>query len=255
MARAFDDGSSQYLGVASAVVTAPPLTISAWFNSDDVTATQGILSICDASSTVIMWRLIAAGAAAGDNVKFVARDAAATGTAAATGAFTAGTWYHACGIEYATNSRAAFYNGGGKGTNVTNVAVSGVDRTGIGALYDLSPSNYMSGLIAEVTVWKAALTDREVKLLALGVPPWLIRRGSIAAYWPLQRQWFQDRDIGGRGYNMSPVNAPTWGVSTPHIPAYWLRRIMESNRRIAKAPAVAADALPMAWAQYRRRFT
>jgi hypothetical protein len=43
MARAFDDGSSQYLQVGSTPVSAAPLSVAAWFKTDDLTADQTII--------------------------------------------------------------------------------------------------------------------------------------------------------------------------------------------------------------------
>jgi len=45
MARLFDDAASQFLKNDSAVVTAAPLTMACWFNSDDATKSQYLMTL------------------------------------------------------------------------------------------------------------------------------------------------------------------------------------------------------------------
>jgi hypothetical protein len=83
-----------------------------------------------------------------------------TGTATATTSHVTNQWQHLVGVEYATNSRACFRNGAGKGTNTTTVAPgSPTNREEIGAIGGISS---WDGLIADVRIYKRALSDAEV---------------------------------------------------------------------------------------------
>ena len=53
MARAFDDGSSQYLIHATPLATSHPVSLAGWFYIDDVeTAQQILMSISDEGGTL-----------------------------------------------------------------------------------------------------------------------------------------------------------------------------------------------------------
>jgi hypothetical protein len=56
----------------------------------------------------------------------------------------------------------------------------------------------------------------EARLLWMGVPPWLIRRGALRGFWlPVHDR--TDRDFSGRGYHLSPSNSPTWAPGPPKL--------------------------------------
>lgn len=215
MARLFDDATLQYLKVATPVVTAPPFTMSCFFNSDGGTATEVLM--CVGSSQTKYWLFYLHGA--GDNeVAFQSYNAGA-GTAVTTTFFNTNTWHHALCIEYASDSRAVWLDNGGEGTDNTSILPNLLVATTIGCtLYDGVPkSGYMSGRIAHAAIWSVALSAGERAALTGGWSPLLVRPQSLVAYWPLGGfHGEHDRDIVG-GYDMTPYpaapNAPTWGDS------------------------------------------
>lgn len=206
MARLFDDASTEYLAVASAVVATTPLSMACWFNSDNAAARNVLMCVGDTNA--VNYQLLEAnGTASGDPVAVWSNAGGAASSAVTTSGYTAGTWHHACGVFSADNARAVYIDGGSKGTESTNRAVSGLDTTAVGARYSNGAfDRYTSGMIAEAAVWSAALTDAEVAILALGVSPLLVRPESLVFYAPLIRD--EDRDIVG-GLALTAYNTPT----------------------------------------------
>ena len=206
MARLFDDGSSQYLSVASAPVTDYPFTLSAWANSNDDTIAQYVLSLGDLSEPDDFFVVRFVGNQGGDPVEFLRVSSGSASNCQATSGYTANTWHHLCAVGSASNDVAMFIDGGNKGTSNDDRAANNWDGCRIGTSADSTPSSYMSGAIAHAAIWNAALTDAEVAALAAGADPRTIRPESLAAYWPLVRT---DQDIVG-GYDMTATNNPTW---------------------------------------------
>ncbi len=209
MARSFANASSEYLRVSSAVVTATPLTLACWFNVNNATAEHQLIFIGDSTSNTDMFGLIASGVISGDPVRAHATNSAGAFAQSSTG-YSASTWHHAAGVFTSSTDRAAFIDGGSKGTATDDLTPTGFDRTAIAVLDRLSPASYVDGEIAEAAIWDAALTDGEVASLAAGYSPLLIRPTSLKAYWPLGgiTKNDADKDIVG-GYDMTAFNTPT----------------------------------------------
>lgn len=214
MARQFDDGATEYLERDSAPVAVAPFTISCWFNSDDIAARQALVWIGDKDVDNSAWVLQARGDVGGDPVVFGARQAGGFNVATSSTGFSANTWHHACGVETANNDRAVFIDGGSKGTDVTATTPAGADRVSIAREGDNTPSNYMSGAIAEVAIWNVALSDAEVALLAKGFSPLFIQPHNLVAYWPLIRD--DDNDWIG-GFDLAAFNTPTVATHPPLV--------------------------------------
>ena len=206
MARLFNDASSQYLTVASAPVPAVPLTLAAWFNSDDITIGQSILHIGVAGTSNNRFTLNAQGDTAGDPVRALTRNTS-TVVAATTTGYSANTWHHACGVFSAVDARAAYIDGGSKGTDTNSQTPTGIARTDVGTLSAVG--SYFSGLIAEAAIWNVALTDDEVAILAKGFSPLFVRPESLIFYVPLIQS--ADKDIVG-GLSLTATNTPTVGA-------------------------------------------
>jgi len=202
MSRLFDDSNTEYLEVAAALVTDTPLTMAAWFNSNDTGTEQTVISIGQAAlHDYFALRLMSWGP-----IRAITFNGAATGAATSTANYSANTWHHICGVFTAEDNRAVFLNGGNKGTNTTNVAIDTIDNTAIGRAAHSNKTWYMSGMVAEAAIWNAALTDGEAAILATGASPLMVRPQSLVFYTPLLRN--EDRDIVG-GLSLTPANAPT----------------------------------------------
>lgn len=187
------NGTSQYINIGSAPVTAMPLTIACWFRLATVSSGvfQLILQInnnAQATTTTGTYRLLLP-----TNNTILRASQATSGTSAnadsASGSLSANTWTHGAGVFTSTTSRAVYVNGVSAGTNTTSLAEPSVASMNIGAavINTSSASAFMSGSVAEVGVWSAALDAMELNALADGVSPANVRPQSLAFYSPLIR--------------------------------------------------------------------
>lgn len=245
MARDFTNAPptvNTYLEYAGAVLTGYPATLACWFRPDDVATSQDLLHIGTTSANTYL-RLNFGGATAGDPVRGVAADAGTTGVAvsSAGAAGVAGVWYHACATFADATNRAAYFNGGSKGTNATSVAAPvGMDRTNVavGMYSGTTRTNPFDGQIAECGVWSAALSDAEVASLAAGVSPLLVRPGSLVAYWRLIDDQATEIDLLGAG----ALTATGTAAKTSHPRVFYPAR-----RRFRYGVTAAATAFAQYW--------
>lgn len=209
MAR--DISGSQYLEGASAPVSSAPFSVACWFRVTDTTSAHRLFDL-SSSTGVNYFSLHARGDQSGDPVQAITDDFTdPAGVASTSSAYTANTWQHAAAVFSSSNSRAAFLNGGSKGTNSTNRTPTGINRIGVNRLY-YAGTGYggMSGRIAHLAIWNVALADDEVAALAAGFSPQLARPGSLVAYWPFGGfHGDYDRDLCG-AYNLTAYNSPTF---------------------------------------------
>jgi hypothetical protein len=219
MARDFNGtattGTGEYLEVDATPLTAVPITVSAWCYPADTTNFKEILDITDKDNTDQWLVRLALGNDA--KVWAFARDSGANnGIASTSTTYGANAWCHACGV-FESGGRAAFLNGGGKGTNATAKSPTGIDRISVGRAGDSTPSDPMQGRLAEIAVWDAALTDGEVALLARGVSPWRIRPGNLKLYYPLYGSASPEPNlaVGGTTYQLTVTGTP---VQADHAP-------------------------------------
>jgi len=204
MARLFDDAASQYLEYGGAVVTDYPFSVAIWFYSDS-TAKQTLFWVGDKDAPDNYFEMQLSGETSG-TVAATARGNDIEQHANTSSTYSTNTWHHTAAVFTDATDRAAFLDGGNKGTDNVDTTPSGLDRSTIGRSADSTPSDYMSGRIAEVGVWNVALTDAEVAILARGYSPLFVRPQNLVAYWPLIRDEDQDR-VGG--YDMTAYNTPT----------------------------------------------
>ena len=220
MSRLFDNGANEYLEIDSAVIAAYPLTLAAWFYSDDTANSQCLIWVGDKDVALEWQALIAAGVIGGDPVRAFSARAGFTTEAESTSGYSANTWHHGAAVFTGATNRAAFIDGRSKGTDAGNIVIGATyDRTSIGRTGDSTPSRYMSGRVAEAVALRIAATDYQVWLHAQGVPAPIVWPGwAIAAYWPL---FEVDRDFPVANYNMSPFNTPSWAPHPPKVLAWW----------------------------------
>ena len=185
MARLFDDASSQYLEHAAAALAGVPITMACWFQSDDATVSQGLMSIGRADVDDNFFELQAAGTVAGDPIRAHTESTSGAGVADTSSGYSVDTWHHACAVFAAVDDRRAYIDGGSKGTGATSVTPASLAITDVGRAARSVNNRYTSGRIAEAAVWNVALDDSEVAALAKGFSPLLIRPQSLVAYWPL----------------------------------------------------------------------
>jgi hypothetical protein len=200
MARSFN-GTSQYAQYAGAVVTGYPFTLAAWVKPGvNGLENDFVLSLSDVSENAVYQAIVLGGGTVGDEGKVLAVSRNTTLAAAKTSAaMSANTWNHAACVFSSATSRAAYLNGGNKGTETTNITfAAGIDTTVIGRLSRPTPAAYFHGSCAEAGVWAAALSDEEIAALAAGLSPLQVRPQSLVAYWPLFARATNEEDwVGG----------------------------------------------------------
>ena len=231
MARTFVAASLQSLFVNSTPVVAHPFSMSCWFNSVDVSATQILMWLGDKDVTADYWRIMLLG---GDLVADAVDGTVARATT--TSGYSINTWHHALGVFTSSASRDIFIDGGSIGSNTSVRSPDNADRIAIGVSADSTPGGYMDGLITDVAIWNAALGGDDRAMLAARYSADQVRRESLVFYDDMIRD--EDRDIVG-GRILTPSGAPTVGDQpriiyspTPSfVPALPAASIIRWNKR------------------------
>lgn len=213
MARLFAAASSQYLSFAGDVVDTTPITMACWFRKSALGTTQGLMTIgADATNDQWQFRVTST-----DFVQANAIDAGTGSTANTTTTITANTWHHGCAVFAGSSSRAAYIDGGSKGTNTTLRTPDISDTVVIGAQWATGvASGFWDGDIAEAAMWNVALTDAEVALLAKGVSPMTVRPELLSGYWPLMGRTSPEIGVVG-GFGMTLNAGPVQSSHPPKV--------------------------------------
>lgn len=183
MAYQYDDTTPDYHFVNSGPISAEPLSIACWFQTDDVTPDQMVISVGDATPDD-MWGIEL------NNSPQVVRakcyDGGVFQHAESGTTYTADTWHHACATFASDTSRTIWLDGAGEGSNATGSSPGASDEIAIGIHIDRA-SDPLSGMIAEVGIWSTTFTIAEALQLAAGYSPLLVRPESLVCYIPLIR--------------------------------------------------------------------
>ena len=143
-------------------------------------------------------------------VRAVHRDASTIADASSTSTYTAGSWIHAAAVFNTLSSRSIFFNGADKQTSSVTLSALSLTDTHIGSRPP--GSFYFDGDLAEVAIWSVALSDREIRQLALRLSPLALvhRIGQLVLYRDLIRS--TDRP------NIGPTTTATGGglSASPH---------------------------------------
>lgn len=214
---AFDATSNGTATGSGTEVTAAPATICAWFRPANATTNYFLASLGDTATDNEWFALASRGAEGGDPVRaFTASGGPSAGALTSTG-YTADTWHLACGVYSTASSRAAFLNGGSKGTETTALTPSGIDAVGVGFLTRQNPVGYFSGTMAEVGVWARALSDSEVAALQYYSPRCLGR--TLLNYYRLSAKvGTTERDeIGSTRTDLTLGSGTSSGATHPRL--------------------------------------
>jgi hypothetical protein len=155
--------------VGSPPVTAVPLTLACWFNVVDVTSFMNLVVLNRSGSGDHYFTLCAGGSISGDPVYGeAANNSAFLGVQSSTG-YTANTWRHGCVVFAANDARAAYLDGGNKGTSAASMtAPAAINQTVIGEYRgggDPTGSGPLNGAMGDARVYRIALTDPQVRAL------------------------------------------------------------------------------------------
>ena len=149
-ARDFVRASSQFIECSTTTLTAYPITLAGWFQTDDLTVNQVVVANATTSTGIGVY-LIIRGATAGDPLSATDYDGSTSAQANSGGSISANTWQHGGAVYSGASSRAVYLNGS-KTTNTTTTStnLAGTDRTNIGAL--ISGNSHLSGKAADWSV-------------------------------------------------------------------------------------------------------
>jgi hypothetical protein len=179
------NGTSNYMELPRAVVSAVPLTIVAWFNPDNDTAALAIAGI---GGTTSRFQMIADGTTAGDPVVAQSTNTGGTTQHAAQGDFAPTTWQHAAGVWASSTSRTAYLNGAAGTPNTASNTPSGMTKTIIGARYQGGTRGiFFAGKLAHVAIYNIALSGTDIANLATpGTLPTSVQNANLVFYASLQ---------------------------------------------------------------------
>jgi hypothetical protein len=220
MARLFDDASSEYLTIPLAAALAPPFTVACWGHNDaSVGAAATSISICNSavadddywalyvrSDEGVIWRAFDDGGEA----------------QTLSGSITLNTWHHHVGVEASSSSRFHYLDGVASVEQGTAKTPDGVDRIGIGAFVDSTPSFYHTGRLFWPAIWNVALTAAEIGHLAAGYSPLTVRRQNLVMFARLHGD--EDIDMIGN-QTITAVNTPSTGLDADGV-----RRVQPRGR-------------------------
>ena len=159
-ARNFN-GTDDYIEAGSALATAYPFTLSAWFKTSNTTAGDRIIfSLVDKDVENVKYAIGI------DDTHHATIKASNTGIAGAysTNTVNDGKWHHISGVFNSSTDKKLYLDGQFQASLTTSIASStAVDRWCIGRYCDSSPNSYFPGAIDEVRVSNVARTSEEIE--------------------------------------------------------------------------------------------
>lgn len=173
-------GSSSYLEVTSAVLSAPPITLACWFWPNDVTSNYALLGMSQSSGSDR--QILVLNGTTTDSVGAFTGTSATSGQGESSAAYVANAWQHGAGVFESTTSRAGYLNGANKGTNSTSVNPTGLNRTILGARYNVAIVGlFLNGRLGDARIYNRVLSDGEIAELYAEETRWQL-------YYPIGRK-------------------------------------------------------------------
>lgn len=154
--------SSQSIIVPSAVVTAYPLTFSAWIRPD--TTTSGVILSTMREDTGAFWNGHYLDMSSG-TLQAVSVVSNAFRVASSSTSLSTGVWQQVTGVFASATSRTAYINGVPGTTNTESSAPTSMANTVISGSKRSVHEFYFDGRVDNVRIWNRALTTAEVRLL------------------------------------------------------------------------------------------
>lgn len=219
MSMQFVRSSSQYLEYAGAVAVAAPITMVAWARIRDIVNNHVLIGISSTFANGIAnydnFAVTASGASTGDPVRATCNAGTTNGSVGTTTSYPENDWFHAAAVFRANNDRSAYLNGGGRADSSVVANPTNLNRTGTRYAW-ANPAGYPDGLIQWPAIWKAALTDSEIMLLASGADPRTVRPDSLVAFWDFDEFTINPVSSPNRLYTLTNNNGATYNPEFPY---------------------------------------
>jgi len=211
MARLFvAAGTDEFLEVDSAIITAPPFTIVAWAKAATLGGPTAIFHLADKDGPADFWQL---GIDASNVGRWRSKRGSGVGEALSV-LITVDVWQHSTGVEITNVDRCAYLSGANKGTNTTDEAPVGVDRTSIARAGDSTPGNFWDGDIGHVAAYLGELSADVIATLAAGFNPRRVQIDNLVGYWPVNGQ-SPEYNVVGSGVNLIVNGTPLISEEPP----------------------------------------
>ncbi len=201
MSLLLNDAATEYLRTPETPLGAGsiyPFSVSVIYNTDDaVVADQTFFCISDLASNIDFMRVARSGSGTGNpNEVYVYITSTENGAKSAysdVGDTGANVWNQAGCVCASTTSAYAYLNGVPGAISAVDVETDNLGDTALGSLL-INAGNFahLSGKMAEVGVWNAALTTAEMAILAEFVSPMFVRPESLVQYYQLRHSWGSD---------------------------------------------------------------
>ena len=182
LTRRFVLASAQHFNHAAAILTAAPITMACWFNTNDLSVAQELM-VCGISGTVNNHRfaLLMAGNVANDPLRATTQQTA--GSSSTLDGTQAGVWHMGCAVFASAASRIIYRDLSAGAEETTTRTPAGVNNFKIGVAPDAT-TRPMSGQICHACIWNRALTPPEAAMLYDPSSRWDL-------YYPIgKRTWF-----------------------------------------------------------------
>ncbi len=222
-------GSDQYLSIADGDLTdldwngAVDFTAEAWVNIESLPSGGAIYTIAgkrgatgsqrtwnwgyfDDSGTLKFNLAVSSAGSGGDSLQSVEHNLAT------------GSWTHVAVTWDASEGDAEFFvDGSSIGSDTTGTVNSLFNSTApvtVGAIFDDGTgARFWDGKIDELRLWTDIRTDEELGANFCQVI--VGDEAGLAAYWPLNNQYF---DITGNDNTLTPINAPVFSTDVQTLP-------------------------------------
>lgn len=232
--RDFADTTADYLDKAATcdTITSAPASLGIWFNADDATASDDLISLGDGSNASLNILSLRSNSATGF-LAARAGDGTAPTDATTSGAHTTATWETGLATFTSAASRAAYLNGANKGTAGTTRTPSGIDNTVIGT-DQIHGANSFDGRLAHASIWNKALSDLEAGYFGTGGNPRAI--SGLTCYYKISVASPEVDSLGGGSLT---VHGTTSSASNPTI-ATWFTGSNYSNQTWTQNSAISS---------------
>jgi hypothetical protein len=235
VSRLFASALTQYLRVASSAISAYPYTICGWSKLPALgVADHSVVSISDGSGlNQVLIRLIDITATTG-TVRYRVANAGVESTIDATTTFDENSWLHFAVRALSATDRSVWLNGGGRTDSAVSSALPTLTESRLGATGEATVP--LNGLLENVAVWSAGLSEDEIIALAQRMPVKKIQPQNITAHWQLNDNGTLAMDSGPNKYHMTNINGNIW---YPEISPIYVQKMvgMKYFRDLVQATA------------------